>query len=429
MSQGTWSVDDTERETEHSFVVDSDKPLELSVSNVHGCTFVRGADRDDVLVHSTKHGRQDTKAYERARLQIEAEGNVIRVHPDYGVRSVSGDAKNFDIDLDLSMDLGRDIVRDVVGGMFGKRSGSTRERDRGDRQDRTDRKDQSGRPRYDLVIEVPKALATGSRVNVRTASGPATCADLACRVEASSASSDWHLRAIAGPLTVQTASGDIVIEGIDGSLTLRSASGDARVTGAKLSNLNVNTASGDISVAGRLNGSESCRIHTVSGEVNLELAAPLPSAIEFKSVSGDAFIGAPYEHTGRKTWQINGEDGAELAVKTVSGDLHLRAGDLPSAGITESRIPEAMVPPSPAAPPAASSPPAPAAAPAAGAIPLSGPTANGEAHMADRQAGLNEAEETERLDLLQALERGEIDVEDAMRRLDELDAGGDAPPS
>lgn len=422
MSQGTWSVDDTEREIEHTFALDGLRPLELSVSNVHGRTFVRGADRNDVLVQSSKHGRRDTKAYERARLRIEADGNVISVHPDYGATNFSGE--NFD--FDASMDFGRDIVRDVVGSMFGKRSESHRDRDRGDRADREDR---SGRPRFDLVIEVPKALADGSRVNVRTASGAAGCADLACKVDASSASSDCHFRAIDGSLTVQTASGDVMIEGIEGALTFRSASGDARISGAALTALNVNTASGDITVRGRFEGSEPCWIHTVSGDVQLELSAPLPSEIGFKSVSGDAFVPAPFEHTGRKTWHINGGSGAELAVKTVSGDLHVRADDTPSGRASESHVPEPAAPPSPPAPAAPPSAPAPPADPASAAIPLGVPGANGTAPTADEPAGLNEAEETERLNLLQALERGEIDVEDAMRRLDELDAGGDAPPS
>jgi hypothetical protein len=220
-----------------------------------------------------------------------------------------------------------------------------------------------------------------------------------------------------------------MIEGIEGALTFRSASGDARISGAALTALNVNTASGDITVRGRFEGSEPCWIHTVSGDVQLELSAPLPSEIGFKSVSGDAFVPAPFEHTGRKTWHINGGSGAELAVKTVSGDLHVRADDTPSGRVSESHVPQPAAPPSPPAPAAPPSAPAPPADPASAAIPLGVPGANGTAPTADEPAGLNEAEETERLNLLQALERGEIDVEDAMRRLDELDAGGDAPPS
>ena len=419
MSQGTWHVDDTERETEHTFAIDTTKPLELNVSNVHGRTFVRGADRDDVLVQSAKRGRQDSEAYRRARLRIEVDGNTIGVHPDYGKGNVMSD----DFDLEAGVNFGRDIVRDVVGSMFGRRSeeaAKSEPRDAGDR---------SGRPRYDLSIEVPQRLASGSRVSIRTVSGPAGCADLACRVDASSASGDWHLRAIHGRLTLQTASGDTAIEGINGSLTLRSASGDAQVMDAELHGLNVNTASGDISVEGRLVGSESCRVHTVSGDVQLGLAAPLPSEIGFKSVSGGAFVPAPFEHTGRKTWHVNGGSGAKLAVKTVSGDLHVRADD-GERSEAESAGPAASAPepPAPTGPPAAPNPPTPPEAPTAAAIPLGAPAANGTHPATDEPMMADDASEKERLDLLQALERGEIDVEDAMRRLDELGTTGDAPP-
>lgn len=414
MNQGTWSVDDTERETEHTLVLDNAKPLELSVSNVHGHIFVRGADRGDVLVQSSKHGRRDTKAHARAHLQIEADGNVIKVHPDYGATNFTGEG----FDFDASMDFGRDIVREVVGSMFGKRGEADRERarERGDRVDRDDREDRSGQPRFDLVIEVPKTLAEGSRVNLRTTSGPAGCADLACTVDASSASSNLHFRNIDGPLTIQTASGDVMIEGVRGAFTLRSASGDAQVTDADLTALNINTASGDITLQARLSGSEPSRIHTVSGNVQLLLAAPLPSEIGFKSVSGDAFVPAPYEQTGRKQWNINGGSGAELAVKTVSGDLHVQTSEVVGSPPPPPYAPE---PPPPATPPE----------PVAAAIPLGGPEANGTAPTMDEPVTPDDAAETERLNLLQALERGEIDIEDTMRRLDELDGGSDAPPS
>lgn len=426
MTQATYHVDETEREISHQLVIDPSQSLELNVSNVHGRIAVRGADRKDVLVQATKHGRSDSKVFERARLRIQADGNVINVHPDYGSHlSFGGDT----FDLDVGLELGRDIARDVVKGLFGKRSEADRESSHGERVEPWD---DSGRPRYDIAIEVPRSLVEGSRVVLRTASGPMDCMDLQAHVDASSASGDLHLHTLRGPVTVQTASGELHAERISGRLTFRSASGDARITDCDLTGLNVNTASGDINLQGRLAAADGLRVHTVSGDVDLELVDPVPSEITFKSVSGDARIGMPYQPVGQKTWKC-GPDGSHgrLAVKTVSGDLVVRVRAASGSGERESGFstgepvpPTTPVPPAPSVPPA---PPVPASEVSAGSTIVSGgPAGNGAHPWAPESGAPDEASEAERLSLLQALERGEIDVDDAMRRLDELDDGGDA---
>ncbi|HEV2109224.1 MAG TPA: hypothetical protein VGR16_13255, partial [Thermomicrobiales bacterium] len=175
MTQDSYHVDETKQEVVQQFALDPRQPLQLSVSNVHGRIFIRATERGDVWVQATKHGRRGSRAYDRASLRIEADDNVISINPEYG----SGGFNSEGFDIDIGLDLGRDIARDVVKGLFGKRSDHERVPESADHEESEMR---SGRPRYDIVVEVPRSLAPGSRISTRTTSGQTRCADLAARL-------------------------------------------------------------------------------------------------------------------------------------------------------------------------------------------------------------------------------------------------------
>ena len=252
----------------------------------------------------------------------------------------------------------------------------------------------SRRSSLDLEVEVPRSAA----------------------VSIESVSADLHAGDLSGQLKVRTASGEITLDGLSGTLELDAVSGDVRVTAAGALDLRARTISGDLTVRGpRLGRAE---IGTTSGDVRLdaELHGGGPFGIE--SVSGDATIVGrmglrveartvtgelrselPHRREagpGRKQLVV-GDGAIPFTFRSVSGDLRVTMprDSLPAGSVaTETAVAAAPEPP---VPPSAPEPPGP---------PM------------DASVG---GREVARMDVLRALERGELSVEVAMRRIAEIE--------
>jgi hypothetical protein len=202
-----------------------------------------------------------------------------------------------------------------------------------------------------------------------------------------------------GSQEYHTVSGDLVLSDTAGELRLRGVSGDVSVRAEAPVRLQANTVSGDLSViAPRL---EDCRIVTVSGDVDLEgdlspgphrvetvsgdlnLGAVSGLTLEVRGLSSDVDVKLPHRSEGTRDRRryIIGDGAAQLLFSSMSGDASVGSSRRISAP------PRPPVAPGPPKPPATPTPPAP---------PLA---------------------DDEQLRILRALERGEIDVEEASRRL------------
>jgi hypothetical protein len=252
------------------------------------------------------------------------------------------------------------------------------------------------RSSFDLEIEVPRT----AEVSIETASA------------------DLDVRGLTRQARIRTASGDVTLEGMAGALELDSVSGEVRIVAAAALDLHARTISGDLSVrAPRLGRAE---IGTTSGDVRLDatLAGNGPFAIE--TVSGDATIvgrmglrieartvtgdlrsDLPHRRDagpGRKQLVV-GDGAIPFSFRSVSGDLRVTTprDTLPAepAGVAE--VAPLTAPTLPADP----------------APPLAPATAPGEPGAGSREVA--------RIDVLRALERGEMSVEAAMRRLADIE--------
>jgi Toastrack DUF4097 len=232
----------------------------------------------------------------------------------------------------------------------------------------------------DLEIQLPK----GASVVVDGASGDVAVTGLIGDQRYRTASGDLILRSVAGQLTAEAMSGDIEISAIDPLLIdVRTVSGDLTIHAAIVHALRAATTSGDLTIHAALAGEGPFSLETVSGDISL---SPGPDArIAIRTITGDVHsaLQAPVEEVDGARIMTIGAGGTAISVRSTSGDI----------GIVR--------PPTIVAPAVVLHPDAQA--------PDTAPDDAASARVDD-------------LAILQALERGEIDLVAARRQLDRLDA-------
>jgi DUF4097 and DUF4098 domain-containing protein YvlB len=172
-------------------------------------------------------------------------------------------------------------------------------------------------------------------------------------------------------------------------MQLRTVSGDLAIHATGILSLRAATTSGDVRLAGGFDGPGPFSLETVSGDAIL---APVGAIrVDVRTVAGDIRndLDALIEQVDGRRTLVVGDDGPTVSFRSMSGDLRVvRPEALANARPhVDPRPPE---PPEPARPPIA---------PSASRPDESDPAAQ------------------EELAILEALERGNIDVAEADRRL------------
>jgi hypothetical protein len=241
-------------------------------------------------------------------------------------------------------------------------------------------------------------------------------------VHANSVSGAEVVDQVQGDLTLSTVSGSITGRRLDGYVDAKSVSGGIRLEG-RLEVLKANNVSGSMELVGPLAAKGSYDFHTVSGSLTLRVPLDTSASISARGVSMAVTSELPCQvlrdarGPGSRQWQgrLNGGDAA-VHVNTVSGHLYLAQlteAALGSASIPvgQTPVPEASIIPSeteaearPREPDAEQSPPPEPTSPEADAP----------------AAETTESAESAQLRILRAIERGELDVEEALKQLDSL---------
>jgi DUF4097 and DUF4098 domain-containing protein YvlB len=414
---------DTEDRREDRIPINFNQPIVLEVHNPDGAVTVRAAERTDVLVRHATTGDGGDLGDEEIDLKIDAHQNRIEVRVNSGAGSgwagITGD-------VDLDAVVGQITRAFRRGGPWSSvKMGKARVA--------------GGRHAWsDITVEVPQAI-TG-RIRIHTTSGDVRIEDVTGEIALSSMSGEVRAVRTSGELTLQTASGDLIVDAATGRLTAQTASGNLNIASVQTGVFDIKTVSGDILLDAMLAGDGPFRAHTVSGDVRLTLRQSTAggeepvASLAFQTVSGDANVTQPFRKTDRRLWQVgSGDRGPRVDVKTVSGDLVARFDATESAFVPSTPAsPADGVRPVPSAPPTPATPPAPLIAPAplvsaTETAPLTVAVPPGEPDFAAVSVGPEEAqpavqEDAVRLAVLEAVERGEIDVEEALRRLEAVDS-------
>jgi hypothetical protein len=215
---------------------------------------------------------------------------------------------------------------------------------------------------YDITVPV------GCAVEARAVSADVTVLGTLGTLEIDTVSGDGEVEDIRGSCAIRTVSGDLKARRVTAPVTFRTTSGDLTLRDASVPELNAHTVSGDLTIETALSADGQYYAKTVSGDLTLIVPGDSGATVELQTVSGNVRSELPAEivRGGRRHWQgrING-GGAHVEMKSVSGNLRIRAG---------SPVPTT-------------------------------PSRSSEEH----DAAVGEA--------LSALERGEITVEEAMRRI------------
>lgn len=221
---------------------------------------------------------------------------------------------------------------------------------------------------YDIVV--PRRCA----VRVKAVSADVAVEGPEGDLDLETVSGDVRIEDVRGDLAIGTVSGDITARRVSGDLTLRTTSGDARLLDSSLADFNLHTVSGDLAIETPLRAGAHYQAKTVSGDLHLTVPPETGVTVVMKSMSGDVQCELPSQviSKGRHKWtgRING-GGANIEMNSVSGDLRIMGGTR-------------------------------------GAAPA-------EAVRTDMPARTQEDGTT---DILQMLQDGEIDVEEALRRLE-----------
>jgi Putative adhesin len=193
-------------------------------------------------------------------------------------------------------------------------------------------------------------------------------------------SGDRVLDRVAGDVRVRDVSGDVSIRAEEPlRLEMNTVSGDISAVAPRFESLRLVTVSGDVELEGEFAAAGQHRVETVSGDLSLGVVDGL--TLEVRGLSSDTRVSVPHRSEGsrdRRRYVIGGGEG-RLQFSSMSGDASVHPG----------RRSSAPIPPVPPKPPAAPNPPG-----------------------APSPVGADE-----QLEILRALEAGEIGVDEAAARL------------
>jgi hypothetical protein len=218
----------------------------------------------------------------------------------------------------------------------------------------------------------------------------------AARISVNGVSSDIDARGLGGEQSYRTVSGDLAVTGHGGRVSLTSVSGDVELVADEPIAIDLTTTSGDVDIDAPM--ITDLHIKTVSGDTEIRAGFESGPLHSVESVSGDLQVTSLNGLTVelKRGLDMTGSGGRQLVFGDGSARLRFRSlsGDAGLSGARSTKVRPGAMPPEPPEPP---QPPLPPRLP--------------ESREAAEDASAS-------LEILQALERGEIDVEEATRRLE-----------
>jgi DUF4097 and DUF4098 domain-containing protein YvlB len=240
-----------------------------------------------------------------------------------------------------------------------------------------------GTAKVDYLVRVPRPCDIATSM----VSGKTTVSGTQGQLRLNTVSGDAVVTDVTGSISLNSVSGDIEASELAGDVKLNTVSGDLVIKSSELESLKGNTVSGDVRAETPIAGKMG--LTSVSGDMRLTVPEGTACSAKLATLSGDIRTNLPYEAVeDRRTvkhYEING-GGPSLDMSSVSGDLRITTGKEGAASAPRPvKIAEKAAEPVEPEPVAAAS------------------------EMADPGPS--------RLDVLKAIESGEISVQDGLAKL------------
>lgn len=223
-------------------------------------------------------------------------------------------------------------------------SSSARIRVEGERDRRGSRS--TGDSRFELTVPVGTRVrarsvsgdvevgGTRSEVEISSVSGDLGVLDAVGITSASTVSGDVRAERISGDLSVRSVSGDVMVRELEGDARASSVSGELTLMGLRSRTVIAKSTSGDIEYSGEIRPDGRYDFTTHSGDVTLYLPASVGAELSMRTFSGELESAFPVTLGGRGRTGSNrsmdftlGGGGARISIATFSGDLQLRKGE------------------------------------------------------------------------------------------------------
>lgn len=175
--------------------------------------------------------------------------------------------------------------------------------------------------------------ATEGEVTARSTSGDLTIRNARGRLELATVSGDVVVRGASGRMMVNGVSSDIEIVGAEGRLEAETVSGSIDILDSRLTDLQANALSGNVTYRGTLAANGSYRLNTHSGEVRLGLPPDVGAELTLETFSGSIHSDFPLTmqpgetgsgRRGRRLQFTLGSGGARITAGAFSGNITIR---------------------------------------------------------------------------------------------------------
>ncbi|MFE2725182.1 DUF4097 domain-containing protein [Kitasatospora sp. NPDC059327] len=180
---------------------------------------------------------------------------------------------------------------------------------------------------------VSLAVPAGAKVKAGTVSAHATVSGITSPVSVHSAGGDATLVGLTGRTDVNTVSGDVDAQSVSGDLKVNTASGQVTLLAGASDNVQVHSVNGDVTLDLDVATPSEIKVTTVSGSVGVRLPSLVDTNVEAGTNSGD--VTSTFEQL-----KVGGSWGA----KRLSGKLGSGQGNLVvttvSGAVTVLRRPE-----------------------------------------------------------------------------------------
>jgi hypothetical protein len=180
-------------------------------------------------------------------------------------------------------------------------------------------------------------------LKVETTSGDISFKDVKGNIDANSTSSDMLFDNVTGDVAVQSTSGDTEAHWLIGKMRVTKTSGDVRIDALsgdidinttagnieidqKEGSVFVSTSSGDVRVHSEMTNGKRFEVETISGNITMAVPSEMKGRVKLETISGSINTDLAVEVRSFNKHRLEGKvggDGPEVILSTTSGDINL----------------------------------------------------------------------------------------------------------